>query len=59
MSTPNLPGLDPQRVIQRLTQSLAEAYLQAARYAALCDQLVEELQALREPEVREAGTAPS
>jgi len=59
MSTPNLPALDPQRVVQHLLQSLAESHLQAAQCAARCDQLAEELQALREPEGREAGTAPS
>lgn len=36
--------VDPQRVIQRLTQQLAEAQLRAAQYGALADQLLEERQ---------------
>ena len=48
MSAPNLPGLDPQLVIQHLLQALAEAHLQAAQCASRCDQLAMELQSLRE-----------
>lgn len=48
MSSPNLPGLDPQRVIIRLRQALDEAQYEWARYAALCDQLIEEMNKTQE-----------
>lgn len=48
MSSPNLPGLDPQRVIVRLRHALDEAQYQWARYAALCDQLIDELNKTQE-----------
>lgn len=34
--------VDPQRVIRRLTEQLAEAQLRAAQYGALADQLLAE-----------------
>lgn len=50
MTQPAQPDIDQQRVIQRLTQQLAEAKLREAQYGALADQLLEERQ-------RERGSA--
>lgn len=51
------PQIDPQRVIQRLTQQLAEAQLRAAQYGALADQLLE--QQTRQYDDGDEGVTPA
>ena len=47
--------VEPQRVIHRLLGQLSEAQLQAAQYAAMCDQLADQVAQLQaenaEPDV--------
>lgn len=53
--TDTSPQIDPQRVIGRLTEQLAEAQLRAAQYGALADQLLEEA---RQRTDTETGVTP-
>jgi len=39
--------VEPQRVIHRLLGQLGEAQLQAAQYAAMCDQLADQVAELQ------------
>jgi hypothetical protein len=42
VTSPQPHQVDPQRIINRLAERLAEAELRAAQYAALADQLLDE-----------------
>jgi hypothetical protein len=55
VTDPQQHSLDPQRVINRLAERLAEAELRAAQYAALADQLLDEAQ---QREAGQAGVTP-